>query len=281
MALSATEEALIRELLDQQAAILSLASAESTIISKLGATKVTVPDLVAASSVTDADLFLLSQSGSDKNVTGAILKAYTKPTINNATESVSGIVELATAAETIAGSDATRATHPSGVRAAIYAALTGQVGFFAMATPPAGWLKADGTAVSRTTYANLFSAIGTTYGIGNGTSTFNLPDLRGEFVRALDDGKGVDAGRVIGSWQSQQTQAHKHIFDMGETYSTGLFGGSTSKGYRGTNGDVDTDNYLAYTNDGTPYGTGTPNANGIIGTETRPRNVALLACIKY
>ena len=202
MALSATEEALIRELLDQQAAILSLASAESTIISKLGATRVTVPELVAASNVTDADLFLLSQSGSDKNVTGAILKAYTTPVISNATESASGIVELATAAETIAGSDTTRATHPSGVRAAIYAALVGQVGFFAMTTPPAGWLKADGAAVSRTTYAALFAAIGTTYGIGNGTSTFNLPDLRGEFLRCVDDGKGVDAGRVLGSSQA-------------------------------------------------------------------------------
>ena len=262
MALSATEEALIRELLDQQAAILSLASAESTIISKLGATKVTVPDLVAASSVTDADLFLLSQSGSDKNVTGAILKAYTTPVISNATESASGIVELATAAETIAGSDATRATHPAGVKAAIYAAHTGQVGFFAMTTPPAGWLKADGAAVSRTTYAALFAAIGTTYGAGNGVSTFNLPQLGGEFIRCLDNGRGVDAGRVLGSWQEDAFKSHTH--DLPREYD----------------GNQDMMSLIGTTN--SDEGISSLSKTGSTGgTETRPRNVALLACIKY
>ena len=270
MALSATEEALIRELLDQQAAILSLASAESTIISKLGATKVTVPDLVAASNITDADLFLLSQSGSDKNVTGAILKAYTTPTINNATESVSGIVELATAAETIAGSDATRATHPAGVLAAIYAALTGQVGFFAMTTPPAGWLKADGAAVSRTTYAALFAAIGTTYGAGNGVSTFNLPDLRGEFVRALDDGKGVDAGRVLGSSQA----AYMPPIPRDGWGTSGSAPGSITLGRLLVGscqweGNETLESIRAAGGDQTLTG------------DIRPRNVALLACIKY
>lgn len=270
MALSATEEALIRELLDQQAAILSLASAESTIISKLGATKVTVPDLAAASSITDADLFLLSQSGSDKNVTGAILKAYTTPTINNATESVSGIVELATAAETIAGSDATRATHPAGVLAAIYAALTGQVGFFAMTTPPAGWLKADGAAVSRTTYAALFSAIGTTYGAGNGVSTFNLPQLGGEFIRCLDNGRGVDAGRVIGSAQA----AYVPPIPRDGWGTSGSAPGSITRGRLlvGSGGSeaVETlESIRAAGGDQTLTG------------DIRPRNVALLACIKY
>ena len=270
MALSATEEALIRELLDQQSAILSLASAESTIISKLGATKVTVPDLIAASNVTDADLFLLSQGGADKNVTGAILKAYTTPTINNATESVSGIVELATSAETVAGSDATRATHPAGVKAAIYAAHTGQVGFFAMATPPNGWLKADGAAVSRTTYANLFSAIGTTYGIGNGTSTFNLPDLRGEFLRCTDDGKGVDAGRVLGSSQA----AYVPPIPRDGWGTSGSVPGSITLGrlvVGSSQWEVNEalESIRAAGGDQTLTG------------DIRPRNVALLACIKY
>lgn len=53
----------------------------------------------------------------------------------------------------------------------------GLVSLFAGTTPPTGWLKCDGTAVSRTTYANLYTVIGTTYGAGNGTTTFNLPDL--------------------------------------------------------------------------------------------------------
>lgn len=72
-----------------------------------------------------------------------------------------------------------------------------QVSFFARNTPPAGWLAANGAAVSRATYADLFAAIGTTFGAGNGTSTFNLPDLRGEFLRGWDNGRGVDTGTVV------------------------------------------------------------------------------------
>lgn len=74
MALTSTEEALVRQLLDQQAAILSLAGNESTITSKLGATKVTLSDLLAASAVGDTDLFLTRQGATDKSVTGAVLR---------------------------------------------------------------------------------------------------------------------------------------------------------------------------------------------------------------
>ena len=270
MSLTPTEEALVRQLLDQQAAILSLAGNESTITSKLGATKVTLAGLVAASSVADADMLLMRQGTTDKSVTGAILKAYTTPKINNAAEAVPGIVELATAAETVTGTDASRATHPAGVLAAIYAALTGQVGFFAMATPPAGWLKADGTAVSRTTYANLFAAIGTTYGIGNGTSTFNLPDLRGEFVRALDDGRNVDAGRVLGS--SQAAYIPPIPRDGWGTFGSRLGTANAGRLIVGS-GEAEVTEYLESIR---PAG-GDQTLTGDI----RPRNVALLACIKY
>ena len=77
----------------------------------------------------------------------------------------------------------------------------GMVNAFAGSTAPAGYLLCNGAAVSRTTYANLFAVIGTTYGAGNGTTTFNLPDLRGEFIRGFDAGRGVDNGRTLGSWQ--------------------------------------------------------------------------------
>lgn len=73
---------------------------------------------------------------------------------------------------------------------------------FAMADAPGGWLACDGAAVSRTTFARLFTAIGETFGAGNGTTTFNLPDLRGEFIRGVDGGRGVDAGRTLGSSQA-------------------------------------------------------------------------------
>jgi hypothetical protein len=80
----------------------------------------------------------------------------------------------------------------------------GQVGSivpFAMETLPSEFLECDGSAVSRTTYKTLFGKIGTTYGVGDGSTTFNLPDLRGEFIRGWDNGRGVDSGRVFGSFQ--------------------------------------------------------------------------------
>ena len=78
---------------------------------------------------------------------------------------------------------------------------SGMVMIFSGDTAPAGWLKANGAAVSRTAYAKLFAAIGTRYGAGDGYSTFNLPDFRGEFPRFWDDGRRVDSGRGLGTWQ--------------------------------------------------------------------------------
>jgi phage-related tail fiber protein len=83
---------------------------------------------------------------------------------------------------------------------------SGAVMNFAQSTAPTGWLKANGQLISRATYASLFSAIGTTYGAGDGTTTFKVPDLRGEFVRGWDDSRGVDTGRSLGSLQSWAIQ---------------------------------------------------------------------------
>jgi len=127
----------------------------------------------------------------------------------------------------------------------------GAVFYFATSTAPTGYLKANGAAVSRTTYADLFAAVGTTYGSGDGSTTFNLPDLRGEFLRGWDDSRGVDSGRTFGSSQAQATQNLD-----GTTSLLTVYGGDAE--YQFTNTDVDTN-----------------------VTETRPRNVALLACIKY
>lgn len=77
-------------------------------------------------------------------------------------------------------------------------------------TPPYGWLSCDGTAVARAEYAALYEAIGTRYGTGDGSSTFNLPDLRGEFVRGWDSGRGIDADRALGSTQEAQNASHSH-----------------------------------------------------------------------
>ena len=77
---------------------------------------------------------------------------------------------------------------------------TGALTAFAGSTAPQGWLLCYGQAVSRTTYANLFAVIGTTYGTGDGSTTFNLPDLRGRTVAGLDNMGGTDAGRL--TWQN-------------------------------------------------------------------------------
>lgn len=63
-------------------------------------------------------------------------------------------------------------------------------------TAPAGWLLCDGSAISRTTYASLFTAIGTTFGVGDGSSTFNIPDLRGRVIAGQDDMGGSAASRL-------------------------------------------------------------------------------------
>jgi microcystin-dependent protein len=91
-----------------------------------------------------------------------------------------------------------------------FVSLTGSILFMATPIVPNGWLKADGSAVSRATYSRLFTAIGTTYGSGDGSTTFNLPDLRGQFIRGFDDGAGVDSGRVLGSTQTDQNKSHTH-----------------------------------------------------------------------
>ena len=87
---------------------------------------------------------------------------------------------------------------------------TGSVHVMATTTAPSGYLKCNGAAVSRATYADLFAIIGTTWGEGDGSSTFNIPDLRGEFVRGWDDSKGTDSGRSFASSQGDNNKQHNH-----------------------------------------------------------------------
>lgn len=72
----------------------------------------------------------------------------------------------------------------------------GAISDYAGSSAPTGWLLCYGQAVSRTTYASLFSAISTTYGTGNGSTTFNLPDCRGRVAAGKDDMGGTSANRL-------------------------------------------------------------------------------------
>lgn len=162
--------------------------------------------------------------------------------------------------------------------------LVGEVAFFARQSPPSGWLKANGAAVSRTTYADLFAAIGTTFGAGDGQTTFNLPDLRGEFVRGLDDGRNVDGGRRLGAVQGDAIRNITGVFDTSKgswaqqfvdfAEASGAF--DLIKGNKQWTGDPN--------NGGNNLPTGFKfDASRVVPTanENRPRNIALLACIKY
>lgn len=155
----------------------------------------------------------------------------------------------------------------------------GQIIYVALSSAPTGYLKANGAAVSRSTYAALFAAIGTVFGAGDGSTTFNVPDLRGEFVRGLDDGRGIDSGRTLGSAQAQSYQSHNHaITDPGHFH--------TSISSDGTSSPSSTDYTPGEFGAKNLYENTTSKVTGITidnsgSTETRPRNIALLACIKF
>ena len=90
--------------------------------------------------------------------------------------------------------------------------LVGLILYFAKDSVPDGWLKCNGAVISRTTYISLFNAIGTTFGDGDGEITFQLPDLRGEFIRGWDDGAGIDTGRIFGNSQGDSTKRPNNAF---------------------------------------------------------------------
>ncbi|WP_414813071.1 tail fiber protein [Pseudomonas avellanae] len=163
----------------------------------------------------------------------------------------------------------------------------GTVFYTAGSSAPRGALKANGAAVSRTTYAALFAVIGTDYGAGDGSSTFNLPDQRGEFIRGWDDGRGVDASRVRGSAQGGQISSHSH---NGTALTAGVHSHTVSyRRDRAPAGDgnavcgdeayYDGEMLAATTAEGAHVHTLSITATG--GNEVRPRNIAHLACIYY
>lgn len=162
----------------------------------------------------------------------------------------------------------------------------GTVAAFAMSTAPTGFLKANGAAISRTTYSALFAKIGTTFGAGDGATTFNLPDLRGYFLRAWDDGRGVDAGRAFGSAQADQNLWHGHTGSVAaagaHTHDIKVLnadGGGTSEILiNGLGKTTTTVPAKALSAGSHAHGL---TVDGAGGGEARPKNIALLFCIKY
>jgi len=138
----------------------------------------------------------------------------------------------------------------------------GQLHLIAKASPPTNsrLLIAEGQAVSRTTYARLFAEIGTVFGAGNGTTTFNLPDWRGVFFRGLDRNRGLDPNRALGVYQASQNLRHNHSLPSRSNANSGSL----------------------YVEDADATGTiSFPLTGDEGGDEARPVNQALLACISY
>lgn len=157
----------------------------------------------------------------------------------------------------------------------------------ARATAPDGFLLCDGSALSRTSYAVLFSAIGTAYGAGDGSSSFNIPDLRGEFIRGTDNGRGVDAGRQIGSTQSDAmrnlTGTYYGALDGEGGYSAFCAGGATGV-FTGGGAITQIRNAASYEMKQINGKNGfifDASRQVPIASEFRPRNVSVNFYIKY
>jgi hypothetical protein len=190
-----------------------------------------------------------------------------------ATQAVDGVKTFSSPPKSaLAASGPTELIRKGEMDAAVAAALpAGVITSFAGSVAPSGWLMCTGQVVSRTTYAALFAAIGTTYGAGDGTTTFKLPDLRGEFIRGWDAGRGVDAGRTFGSAQGDAIRNITGWFTgVDDVQTDGAF-------YKGA---------IISTDASAPGGSLSPlvgfDASRAVPTagENRPRNVALLYIIK-
>jgi len=149
----------------------------------------------------------------------------------------------------------------------------GTIQWFAMPAAPTGWLECDGRLLSKVTgsglYAALWTAIGYVYNQqADGTAdNFRIPDLRGQFVRGWDHGAGVDPGRMFGNVQTDDFKSHAHNFNEFIQNSFDSTGGAGIVGIDSGGGTLSG-----------------PRSGGVLaigGTETRPKNVAMLACIKY
>jgi microcystin-dependent protein len=155
---------------------------------------------------------------------------------------------------------------------------SGIVSPFAGSAAPSGWLMCDGSVVSRTTYASLFAVIGTTFGVGDGSTTFGLPNTAGLFLRGAgtQSVSGISHSTSLGSIQNDQMQGHKHqtnLVSASSTYQPYGFGGSLLGIAGGSNVTANTSYTDVPVTDGT---NGTPRT----GTETRPANIGMNYIIK-
>jgi len=190
--------------------------------------------------------------------------------VGSASETVAGIAKVATQQKVDEGVDDEDFVTSKKMAKRLADLMVGEVAAFATTTAPSGWLKCNGAELDREVYADLFAAIGTTFGIGDGSTTFNLPDLRGEFIRGLDDSRGIDLDRVLGSAQADQSL---HV----DQFNTSSYSSTKGTVTIPQTGSWSTERATGRSTDGNDVGI----KFKMNGLETRPRNIALLFCIKY
>lgn len=148
----------------------------------------------------------------------------------------------------------------------------GMIGFFDRSVPPVGWLEANGSECPVTATA-LNTILAGRHGVGAGGRSL-LPDLRGEFIRGFDNGRGIDSGRGLSTHQDFATEKHQHLI-CNASSNTRSFMTSDNFNY-----DTPLATLGQSSNDGSGVNRcGTLNQSGQTGSETRPRNIAMLACI--
>jgi phage-related tail fiber protein len=149
---------------------------------------------------------------------------------------------------------------------------------FAGTTAPTGYLKCDGSAINRSTYTDLFAIIGESYGPGNGSTTFNLPDLRGVFLRGLDEGRGLDPSRGIGTFQGDAIRNITGNFNSFRSAWSALAGGAFAPD--GTNGNYNFVGTSSQTENSRRFNF---DASRVVPTdnENRPANVTVTHIIKF
>lgn len=163
-----------------------------------------------------------------------------------------------------------------------YGLRTGLTYLVESTSAPAGTLKKNGALISRTTYAGLWAWVQANapvvtdgnwlsgwhgaFSSGDGSTTFRLPDNRGEFLRGWDDSRGSDSGRSLGQFQAESIGSHQHQIAAQTGPGGSVLGGQNGELYIG----------------GISSNTGGAKWSGYTGgTETRPRNVPILVCIAY
>lgn len=157
--------------------------------------------------------------------------------------------------------NATHAITADNLTTPIVVSPIGAIIMWGSTTIPTHYMECNGATLPRT--HALFALYGTTWGIGDGVTTFNIPDFRGIFPRGWDHGRGVDAGRTLGSFQEDELESHTHGYTITRAFDAGgiippYIGGGQNSFNTATTGQI-------------------ANTGGV---ETRPKNNALIFLIK-